>query len=76
MNEYRKTDIHDTIEYIHLEPYKGEYIPYVYLKKTGEVRLCVDYESFQVGDSIVKPKNSFDFSLYRNGVIVFKDAEK
>lgn len=73
--EYKKKAIHHTIEYIHLEPYKDGHIPYVHFEKIGEVRLYVDHEYFQVGDSIVKEKNQMRLCVFRSNKLIYDSSK-
>lgn len=74
-NEYRKKEIHDVIEWVYLEPYKGGYISHLRFKKLGELRMWDSFDDYQVGDSVVKEKNQMRLRVFRMDTLFFDSAK-
>lgn len=74
-NEYRKKEIHDVIECVYLEPYKGGYIAHLRFKKLGELRMWDSFDNYQVGDSVVKEKNQMRLRVFRMDTLFFDSAK-
>ena len=74
--KFKKLSINHKVNYVHHEVNKGDTASFLGFDDLSEVRMFVDFDAFQPGDSVVKPKNTFDLKLYRNGEIIFDDTKK
>lgn len=73
--KFKKLSINHNVNSVHHEVNKGDTASFLGFDDLGEVRMFVDFDAIQTGDSFVKPKNTFDLKLYRDEEIIFNDTK-